>query len=134
MKIVCDTNVLVSGILFGGNPRSILQASTRGEFENFISPDILRETHEVLLRPKFGLTARQADGIIKYLSDSFETVFPETRVKEIAADPDDDRILEAALAAKAHCIVSGDTDLLRLGAWKKIRILAPSEFVAEFFS
>lgn len=133
MRIVCDTNVLVSGILFGGNPRNILQASTRGMFENFVSPDILRETHDVLLRPKFGLSARQVDGIIKYLSDSFENVFPEIRVSEIAADPDDDRILEAALAAGADCIVSGDADLLRLKTWKKIRILSPSEFITERF-
>jgi putative PIN family toxin of toxin-antitoxin system len=133
VKIVCDTNVLVSGILFGGHPRSILQASARGAFENFVSPDILRETHDVLLRPKFGLTARQVDGMLKYLDESFEAVFPEIRVSEIAADPDDDRILEAALAAGADCIISGDTDLLRLKVWKKIRILAPADFVAEFF-
>ena len=133
MKIVCDTNVLVSGILFGGHPRRILQASARGAFENNVSPDILREVQDVLLRPKFGLTARQVDGAVKYLTDSFETVFPEIQVSEVEADPDDDRILEAALAAGAHCIVSGDADLLRLKVWRDIRILAPAEFVAEFF-
>ena len=59
MRVVCDTNVLVSGILFQGPPRLIVGLASRGRIANFTSPALLREAEDVLLRPKFRLTPDQ---------------------------------------------------------------------------
>ena len=131
MKVVCDTNVLISGILFGGHARAILSLAAQGAIVNCISPDILREMGEVLARPKFDLSPDQVSGILQLLGDSFETARPAARVAAIKTDDSDNRILEAAWAAGAKCIVSGDKDLLNLRAWRGIRILSPADFMAE---
>jgi putative PIN family toxin of toxin-antitoxin system len=114
MRVVCDTNVLVSGILFGGNPRELLRLCSSGKLTNFTSPELLREIEQVLLRPKFGLNEEQVYGIIRLFRDTFSLVIPETRICCITADPDDNRVLETASSAKAEAIVSGDTHLLEL--------------------
>jgi putative PIN family toxin of toxin-antitoxin system len=132
MKIVCDTNVLISGILFGGNARQILDLATRGAVTNAISADILNEAQGVLLRPKFGLSTSQVLGILELFRDTFETVIPDCPVAAITDDPDDNRILEAALAAKADAIVSGDKHLLDLGTWNGIPILSLADFLRCF--
>lgn len=131
MRIVCDTNVLVSGILLQGPPRRILTMASRGEVANFTSPDLLREVEDVLLRPKFGVRAEQVVGIIALFRDTFEIVHPSRRVRAVVADPSDDMVLEAAVAARADFIVSGDKHLLDLVAWSSIRILSPGGFVRE---
>lgn len=132
MKIVCDTNVLVSGILFGGNARQILRLASSGRVTNYISDDILHEAKDVLSRRKFKLAPQQIDAIVALFKDTFELVYPSQRHRVVQDDPDDDRILDAALEARAGIIVSGDTHLRSLGQWQKIRILSPAEFVEEF--
>ena len=132
MKIVCDTNVLISGILFHGHSREILRLSSRGIIQNFISPDILEEVEEVLLRPKFGLPPEQVDGILQLFRDSFNLVEPIQKLSVVEADPDDDRILEVAHEAKAEYIVSGDHHLQDIKKWKSIRIVSPTEFMKKF--
>lgn len=131
MRIVCDTNVLVSGILFGGHARHILVLSSRGGLINAISDDILDEAKAVLLRPKFKLTHSQVAVIISLFRDTFELVFPKKHHRVIQADPDDDYILDAAVAARAEAIVSGDKHLLSLKSWQGIRILSPAELISE---
>ena len=134
MKIVCDTNVLVSGILFGGHARRILTLASRGKLSNCISDDILHEAEDVLLRPKFRLTPQQVSAIITLFSDTFDLVYPTRHHKVVESDPDDDRILDAAVEAQAGIIVSGDSHLRSLGLWRGIRILSPAEFVKEIES
>ena len=129
MKVVCDTNVLVSGLLFGGSSQEILRLVGRGAISNYTSPEILRELETVLLRPKFGLTGDQVTGILHELRNLFETVIPSTQILDVKTDPDDNRILEAALAARAQFIISGDKDLLDLKIWRGIGILSPADFV-----
>ncbi len=133
MRVVCDTNMLVSGILFGGNPRDLLQLCSSGKLTNFTSPELLREIEEVLLRPKFGLNKEQVYGIVRLFRDTFSLVIPETRICIITADPDDNRILETAISARAEAIVSGDTHLLELKEWNGIMIVTPADFLKKFF-
>ncbi len=130
MRIVCDTNVLISGTLFGGPARRVLVLSSQGDITNFTTPDLLVEVEEVLLRPKFGLRPDQVLGIISLFRDSFQVVIPSQRVRAVMADPDDNMVLEAAIAAKAGVIVSGDKHLLSLGVWHGIRIVSPADFVS----
>lgn len=131
MKIVCDTNVLISGILFGGHARQILNLSSMGRVTNFISEPILAEVEDVLSRPKFKLTPSQVSGIIALFRDTFELTYPSKKHKVIEADPDDDLILDAAVEADAGVIISGDSHLRNLGKWKNIRILTPADFISE---
>jgi putative PIN family toxin of toxin-antitoxin system len=104
VNIVCDTNVLVSGVLFGGHAREILRLSSRGVIINFISPDILREAEDVLRRSKFGLHPEQVMEIISLFKDTFEIVTPSVRVRAISSDPGDNHVIEAApgSASKIH--------------------------------
>lgn len=131
MRIVCDTNVLVSGILFDGPPRRILEHVVLGRLENAASIEILSEAKDVLSRPKFGLSAGQVAGIIETFTETFLLVASVEQVKVVKDDPDDDRILEAALAGDVDYIVSGDKHLLSLGAWKDIEIVSPAGFVEK---
>ncbi len=89
MKIVCDTNVLISGVLFGGHAREILRLASRGVLSNFLSPDILREVDNVLRRPKFGLHPNHVIEIITLFKDTFESVIPSTHVQAIQSDPEE---------------------------------------------
>ena len=67
--------------------------------------------------------------IVDLLRDSFEVVIPSSRVTAVRADPDDNRILEAAMAARADCVVSGDKHLLEMGEWKGIQVVSPAQFI-----
>lgn len=129
MKVVCDTNVLVSGVRYGGNARQILALAARGTITNHASAEILGEAEAVLSRPKFGFTSEQVLGIVELFRDTFVLVSPRVAVDAVESDPDDNRILEAALQADAQVIVSGDHHLLALGTWRGIRILSPADFL-----
>ena len=133
LRIVLDSNVVISGILFGGHPGLLLEHALDGSVECFLSLPILDEIREVLQRPKFGLSPDQALTLIEELHDLCHIVTPKAKVQAIAADPDDIMILECASAADAQVIVSGDSHLLDLGNWRGIRILAPSDFVKEIW-
>jgi putative PIN family toxin of toxin-antitoxin system len=127
--IVLDTNVLVSALLFGGPPREILDMIGAGTVNCSLSPPILDELKDVLQRPKFGFSSQQAVAVVEELSALCTIVSPSERIAIISADPDDDRILECALEARADTIVSGDAHLLELGRHEGIRIVSPSEFL-----
>jgi len=129
VKIVCDTNVLISGVLFGGHARKILQLTSRGVLINFLSPDILREAEDVLRRSKFGLRREQVLGIITLFKDTFEIVIPSFKVQAIQSDPEDNHVIEAALTARAEFIISGDKHLLKLTEWKGIHVVSPAQFI-----
>ncbi len=132
MRIVCDTNVIVSGILFGIHSRTVLKAVAQGRMDAFTTPALLNELREVLLRPKFRLTVEQVDVTLELVRESFTCVDSRTALAVIADDPDDDRVLEAALASRARLIVSGDSHLLNLKTWRSVTVLAPADFVAAY--
>jgi putative PIN family toxin of toxin-antitoxin system len=129
VNILCDTNVSVSGVLFGGHAREILRLASRGVVINFISPDILREAENVLRRSKFGLHPEQVLEIIALFKDTFEIVTPSQRVQVISSDPQDNHIIEAALTARAKYIISGDNHLLELMKWEDIHLVSPAQFM-----
>lgn len=111
--------------------RRILQLTSRGRQVNFTSDAILNEAKIVLQRPKFQLTPQQVAAITTLFHDTFELVHPIKHYKVIETDPDDDHVLDAAVAAGAEVIVSGDKHLKELASWHGIRILSPAEFLSE---
>ena len=126
MRIVCDTNVLVSGALFAGNCRALIRLVSEGHVSGFTSNALLSELEGVLLRPKFGLAASQVEAMVDLVRQTFVLVSPAESVSVVRDDPDDDVVLEAALAAAADVVVSGDSHLLVLGEFRGIRILSPA--------
>jgi len=126
MRIVCDTNVIVSGMLFGGHSRDILTAIAQGRVEAFTTPTLLHELREVLLRRKFRLSLEQVDAAMELVRESFACVESNAT---LSVNPDDNRVVEAALASRARMIVSGDNHLLSLGAWGTTTVLSPAAFV-----
>ncbi|HEX9774108.1 MAG TPA: putative toxin-antitoxin system toxin component, PIN family [Actinomycetota bacterium] len=134
MRIVLDTNVLISAILFpGGPPEDVLRLAIEGRVELVTSATLLTEYARVLTE-KFGHSEGQASERVRRIVAIAKIVKPHERVEEVAEDPEDDRVLEAALASEANVIVSGDKHLLRLGSWRGIRVQRPAEFLAEFES
>lgn len=126
-RVVLDSNVIISGFLFGGPPARLLACALAGQIACFTSLPILDEVRDVLQRPKFGLSPDQALTLIEALHDLCVIVSPTRRIQAVDAEPDDNAILECAVAAVAEFVVSGDSHLLDLVRWKNIRILSPAE-------
>jgi putative PIN family toxin of toxin-antitoxin system len=132
VRVVLDTNVLISAMLFpGGAPEAVFRLALEGRIELVTSTALLTEFVRVLTE-KFGHGETQAAERLRRIVAVAHIAEPRTAVHEIREDPDDDRVLEAALASGAAVVVSGDKHLLRLGRWRVIRVLAPAAFVEEF--
>ena len=129
MKVVLDTNVLISAIMFGGKSREVLEMGISGKIKISLSQDILKELAGVLVGRKFRASVTFVQQTIHELSEIAELVIVREEIKAIKNDPDDNRILECAVSAKADYIVSGDSDLLSLEHFRKIKILSPSDFL-----
>ena len=128
MRVVLDTNVLLSALLFGGNPREILNKAICGDLKICISEAILSELAAVLQRPKFGFSTALVNQISMELSIS-ELVNPRERIRLIEADEADNHVLECAIEAHAEYIVSGDAHLLELTEFRSIRVVSPQQFL-----
>ena len=136
MRIVLDTNAVVSALLWRGTPYRLLEAARqRDQVQLFTSTVLLEEFADVLLRPVpvnkrlaiLGMTARQ---VLADYVDAVDLVTPLSVPAIIADDPDDDHVIAAAVAAEADLIVSGDKHLLRIGTHAGIRIVTPAEALA----
>ncbi len=125
MRVVLDTNVLVSAVLFGG-PRDLLVSAIRGELAIVTSPVLLDEL-EGLLRRKFGFGGSAARATRAEFELLAQIVEP-TEVPDICRDPDDNEVLAAATTGEAEAIVTGDEDLLALRSFGDVAILTPAEF------
>ncbi|MEO6445315.1 MAG: putative toxin-antitoxin system toxin component, PIN family [Gemmatimonadaceae bacterium] len=130
MKVVLDTNVLVSGLIFGGTPARILSAWSKSAFTLILSPTILDEYRRVgweLAKGREPLM-RALDALLATLAVNATLVNAPPLSPSVCEDPDDDKFLAAALAGAAARIVSGDKHLLRLSGWRGIEILTPRQF------
>jgi len=129
VKVVLDTNVILSAILFGGKPRQVLEAATSGQVTICISEKLISELEGVLHREKFGLDSRIVSSIVAELTSAAEVVQPTAHVSVIKDDPSDNDVIDCALQAKADCIVSGDRHLLELLRYGNVLILNPDDFL-----
>lgn len=128
MRVVIDTNIIVSGYL-GGALETIIVAWKSGTFTLIVSDAIANEYHAVLKRPKFKIKRAELDDFSALLLDRAEFVIPLETVNAILADPTDNKFLEAAIAGKVNLIVSGDNHLLELKSFREIPIITAREFV-----
>ena len=123
MRIVLDTNVLIAAALKGGLSEQILRLSTSRDLTLIVSEEIIKELTEKLLT-KFAWKEDEASLYIRTVRESAEIVTPSTKV-DLVKDPDDNKILEAALEGKAELIVSIDQDLIKLKSFSGIGIVHP---------
>ena len=134
-RIVPDTNIVVSGLLWRGSPRRILDAARDGIIELYTSPVLLEELEDVLSREKFIARLAAANVAVQDLVSGYSALAKVIEAEPIEpvvlVDSDDDAVLACALSADAEVIVSGDSDLLDLKQHKEIRILTATEFLAE---
>ena len=135
MRIVADTNIVISGLLWHGNPRRILDAARDGIIELYTSPALLDELAEVLGRDKFAPRLEAADASVQQLTEDYAalaTVIDPIAIEPmIIRDPDDDAVLACAISAECEYIVSGDDDLLNLKRHGGINILTVIDFLSE---
>lgn len=127
---VLDTNVLVSGLGWsGGLPARILDEALAGRFLLVTNPPLLSELRRVLAYPKLRRAFPDPEAILGLLEEVAVVVTPELQFS-VLADEADNRVLEAALEARADAIVTGDRHLLALGAeYERVRLLRPRAFL-----
>ncbi len=132
MRIVIDTNLLVSGVISAGLPRQLVDAAKAGEFELCTSEVLLAELLDVIARSKFVARLAQAGltplDVVEDLRALAVVVSPITIARVVLTDPDDDHVLAAALTGAVDLIASGDKrDLLPLGSYQGIPIITARE-------
>lgn len=130
MRLVLDTNVVASALLWGGVPRLLLQAAREKRVALFTSTPLLAELTDILGRPKFAKKIEASMLSLDQLVDRYREltiVVRPTPVSGIAPDPDDDVVIGTALAAKADWIVTGDQPLLSVATYQGIQIVSVSQ-------
>ena len=131
MRIVTDTNVIVSAFLWGGVPHQLLDAAEQQRIELFTSRALIAELEDVLSRGKFAKQLSESRFTSAYLLARYTQL--ATLIAPVAVtapelrDPDDAAVLACALAARAEAIVSGDADRHALGSYQGIPVLSPAD-------
>ncbi len=128
MRVVADTNVLISALMFGGLPGRFLDLALGRRFTLLASKALLDELDEKL-RGKFAVSESDALAIRTKLEDNARMADADFQLNAVPDDPDDNRVLECAVAGKADSIVSGDRHLLRIGNYEGIAIVTVRQFL-----
>jgi putative PIN family toxin of toxin-antitoxin system len=134
VRLVLDTNLLVSGVIATGLPRRLIDGAKAGEFELCTSEVLLAELLNVLSREKFVARLGQAGltpkGIVDDLRRLAVVVSPADVPRVVPTDPDDDHVIAVAVTGQADLIASGDKrDLLPMGSFQDIPIITAREAV-----
>ena len=131
MRIVLDTNVLVSGFLSpDGPPGAILRSILAGSISLCFDERILTEYREVLTRGRFALASERVDAVLEFIEANGESVLAETLGVELP-DSTDTMFVEVASAAGADCVVTGNRKHFPDERLEGLRVLLPRAFVEE---
>ena len=132
MRVVLDTNVLMSGIFFAGPPAKILAAWAECELELLASVDILTEYRRVGDRLRKKYPSVDVDPVLDLIIRESRIVEPVPIQADACSDKDDLKFLACALADNAECVVSGDRVLLRSSGYEGIEVMTPRELQTRF--
>ena len=134
MRLVLDTNSVISGLLWDNAPSKLLDLALEERVQLFSTRTLLLELADVLPRAKFARRVAAAgigaEGLIARYAVLAQIVEPAV-ISPTSSEPDDDHVLAGALGADADMIVSGDADLLNLKQFHRIAIMTPAEALAR---
>lgn len=125
-RFFLDTNVLVSAVLFGGVPGSLVDAVRDGRIEGIVSLHVLAEFVDVLTRPRFGIDEATAVALAEEIASFVEVVPLMVASRSWVTDKDDDPVVEAALMGRATHLVTGDARI-QVVAVQGVRVVTPAE-------
>ena len=128
IRIVLDSNVLISSYVFGGKPESVLKLIIADKLQGVTSQSLISEFLDVL-RKKFKVSSNEIQRVQNEIQELFEIVYPKETL-HVVRDEDDNRVIEAAIEGNCDCIITGDKDLLDLGKFKNIKILTADQFLS----
>ena len=128
MKIVIDTNVIISAVFFGGQPRRLIEHLFNDKFSAFVSPNIVQEYAETYAEVHKKYSDRGNPIILQKIIEKSKMIIPKTEIS-LCRDPDDDKFISCALEGNCLYIVSGDNDLLSLGKVENVEIVTISKFL-----
>ncbi|MEF8836195.1 MAG: putative toxin-antitoxin system toxin component, PIN family [Candidatus Thermoplasmatota archaeon] len=128
MRVVLDTNVLISAFFWDGNERQVVFECRTKTYQSVSSPAIIEELNDVLSE-KFEVPDNKITNYIQDILFFSEIVFTEGDLDVIKEDPDDNYILETAVEGGADLIITGDNHLLQLGNYNNIKIKNSSDFL-----
>lgn len=132
-RVVLDTNILVSALLFKGDLARIVDLWKKGKIIPVLSRETFAEFKAVLEYPKFSLTRQEIKVIIEEeFLPYFEVIEITEDVEGICRDTDDDKFIACAVSASADFIVTGDKDLLDMGKYKSVKIISASVLLKMF--
>ena len=136
MRLVLDTNVVASGLLWNGAPARLMDAAQADEVELCTSRILLAELTRILRRTKFNkaisATGSSLDDLVMGYVELATLVTPMPIPPTVLRDPDDDHVLACALAAGADLVVSGDKHLLEIKSYQNILIITAAEAASRF--
>ncbi len=132
MRVVLDTNTVVSAVLFSGTASRLPSLWQSRRITVLVSRPILEEYLRVLAYPKFRLSPQEIRELIEEQVLPFvETVTVRRHLAVVRRDPEDNKFIECAVAGRARYVVTGDQDLRELGSYRGIGILTVAAFLAE---
>ncbi len=130
--VVYDTNILLSGIGWGGKPGLCLELARQGSVKGLTCTGILQELEEKL-PIKLNFSSVRTAATLEDLRGFLTLVRIHNTLTGVTADPDDDKVIECAVKGAATHIVTGDRrHLLPLGNYQNIQIVTAAEFYAQF--
>lgn len=131
MKIIIDTNVVISGTFFGGYPRKIIEAVVNDKVSAYASKSIINEYKEIVDEMISMKQGKLNKNILDPFIQKLIIIKPTSKIK-LSRDKDDDKFIECAIDAKASYIVSGDKDLLDIKKYKNVEIVTAKMFYDNY--
>jgi len=131
LRVLFDTNVLISAFLTVGLCSKLLLRANKGEFELWTCPFILNEFEEKL-KTQFLFTRPEIEDAVMLLKEISSNVNPDRVITGVCRDADDDAVLTCAINAQVDYIITGDKDLLIIGEYEGIKMINPRVFELLF--
>ena len=128
-KVVLDTNVFISALGWDAKPETCLERVLRGADEGYISPGMVEELRGVMEYPRFDFTPAERRSFVEVVLASFHVIEPTVELSGVSEDPDDDMVLECAVAGDVEFVISGDSHLRDLETFRGIAIVSPATYL-----
>jgi putative PIN family toxin of toxin-antitoxin system len=130
MRVVLDTNVLISALFWGGQPRRLVDLAIAGRIQAITSPELLGELERVLAED-FEVPQDKVEFVLRDVLSYAEITVPLEEIEAPVRDPGDTKVIACAVSGRADCIVTGDRDLLALGEAHGVAVLSVRAFLSS---